>query len=208
MKDRSEHIPELDGIRGIAILMVIGFHLVHSMPCVQQALPASINVLSRLGQTGVDLFFVLSGFLITGILLRHRLQDGALKKFWGRRILRIFPLYYGTLLFVQFFPELRTLPLSDSAGDIWLWSYLANIPPTFQNLDTSLPHFWSLSVEEQFYLFWPLVVCWLSPRATVRTCLVLVAAAPIIRAIFVAQGWSTFFMHCRAELTHLPQEDG
>lgn len=200
MTERSEHIPELDGIRGIAILMVIGFHLMQSMPGVQARLPHSLNVVSRLGQTGVDLFFVLSGFLITSILLRHRLEEGILKKFWGRRVLRIFPLYYAALIFVQLFPEVRTLPQSGSAGDSWLWLYLANIPPTFQNVDTSLPHFWSLSVEEQFYLFWPLLVCWLTPGATLRMCLGLIVAAPIIRAIFVTQGWSTFYaLPCRID---------
>jgi peptidoglycan/LPS O-acetylase OafA/YrhL len=200
MKGRSEHIPELDGIRGIAILMVIGFHLVHSMPGVQQGLSPILNVVSRLGQTGVDLFFVLSGYLITGILLKHRLNEGALKNFWGRRVLRIFPLYYATLITVQLFPGLRTLPVSEGAGDGWLWLYLANVPPTFQNIDTTLPHFWSLSVEEQFYLFWPLLVCWLSPKASLRVCVGLIFAAPMIRAIFVSQGWSTFYaLPCRID---------
>lgn len=207
MKERSEHIPELDGIRGIAILMVIGFHLVHSMPCVQQALPASISVMSRLGQSGVDLFFVLSGFLITGILLRHRLQEGALRNFWGRRVLRIFPLYYLTLITVQLFPGLRTLPVSEGAGDGWLWLYLANIPPTFQNIDTTLPHFWSLSVEEQFYVFWPLLVCWLSPKSLLRLCLVLIFAAPMIRpSLSLRVG--RLFMLCPVELIPLRRGAG
>ncbi len=194
------HIPELDGIRGIAIALVIGFHLVQAMPCISSALPRAVVVLSRLGQTGVDLFFVLSGFLITGILLRHRERPRALKNFWGRRFLRIFPLYYAVLLLVLLVPQLRTLPLAKSAPDWWLWTYLANVPPTHWNLETSLPHFWSLAVEEQFYLFWPLVVLWVSPRRLFPICIGLVIAAPVVRAIFLGQHWSTFYaLPCRMD---------
>src|SRR5947209_8031127 len=88
----SSHIPELDGLRGIAILLVVAFHTpVNAGPIV--------NAVQGLGWTGVDLFFVLSGFLITGILLDAAPGPGVLSRFYIRRCLRIFPLYYAAVAF-------------------------------------------------------------------------------------------------------------
>ena len=85
-----QHIPALDGTRGVAILMVIVFHLFHMMPHLAAKAPHSVVVASRLGQMGVDLFFVLSGFLITGILYDTKRDDHYLRNFYARRTLRIF----------------------------------------------------------------------------------------------------------------------
>ncbi|MEZ5942725.1 MAG: acyltransferase [Planctomycetaceae bacterium] len=194
------HIPSLDGVRGLAIIMVIGFHLIQGVPCIRQEVPGVIRKLSSLGQTGVDLFFVLSGFLITGILLKHRSRDRALVNFWGRRFLRIFPLYYVVLAVVLFFPALRTLPLSSAAPDWWMWTYLANMPPTLWEQDVSLPHFWSLAVEEQFYLFWPLLILSLRPRNVGWVCITLFILAPLARGGCLSQGWSSFYaLPCRMD---------
>ncbi|MCA9081017.1 MAG: acyltransferase [Planctomycetaceae bacterium] len=193
-------MPELDGVRGLAIAMVIAFHLVQAMPVISQALPRHVITVSRLGQTGVDLFFVLSGYLITSILLRQRGCTGALKNFWGRRFLRIFPLYYVVLTLAWIVPQIRTLPVDVAASDAWLWSYLANIPPTISHQETSLPHFWSLAVEEQFYLFWPLLALMVTPRIVGRVSLALFVLAPIARWYSVTIGWSAFYaLPCRMD---------
>lgn len=158
------HIPALDGIRGVAIVLVVVYHsfLYGGMePTV--AVDRAFYWLGRVGWSGVDLFFVLSGFLITGILCDAKGGDGYFRNFYARRILRIFPLYYG-FLFLWFVlipavglgPQFISLP-QDQA---WYWTYLVNVQLTFQGWpeDRALVHFWSLGVEEQFYLIWPLVV--------------------------------------------------
>jgi peptidoglycan/LPS O-acetylase OafA/YrhL len=125
-----------------------------------------------LGWSGVDLFFVLSGFLITGILWDSRLEPDRARSFYIRRALRILPLYYGVLIAVFIVrPALgwahRLDDLALAHEQIWYWTYLCdwrialNHPPAF----TFLTHFWTLSIEEQFYLVWPLIV-WRCSRRT------------------------------------------
>jgi peptidoglycan/LPS O-acetylase OafA/YrhL len=152
----TSHIPVLDGIRALAVLMVIGFHFWLGFG-IQHTLVAKIAVW---GQTGVDLFFVLSGFLITGILLDSKDSDHFLRNFYLRRILRIFPLYYGTLVAVYFLlPLVHLSAWTRWQQSIWYWTYLQNLPPTFSPSLASGPgHLWSLAVEEHYYLFWPLLV--------------------------------------------------
>ena len=133
------------------------------------------------GLLGVDLFFVLSGFLITGILYDAKGSDAYFKNFYMRRTLRIFPLYYGVLLLLlvllpaslaaAFDPQL--LELRNVQG--WLWTYLTNVhlgrEGTFAIPYVS--HFWSLAVEEHFYLFWPLLVAYLPRRGAMVACALL-----------------------------------
>jgi peptidoglycan/LPS O-acetylase OafA/YrhL len=147
------HYPALDGLRGVASLLVVVYHNF-----------GFINYFF-FGWLGVDLFFVLSGFLITGILLKTRHSPNYLKNFYLRRILRIFPLYYLTLIvFFVFFPlfKITSLPIEYYIqNQQWFWVYLQNwlfifYPP--QTSIVSLHHLWSLAVEEQFYLLWPFVV--------------------------------------------------
>src|SRR5258708_7969348 len=105
------HIPALDGVRAIAVLMVMAYHFPKS-PAVERYF--------LVGQTGVDLFFVLSGFLITGILLDSREAPHALPKFYVRRVLRIFPLYYG-VLFVLYIalPMIKLGPPTPLRQQLW-----------------------------------------------------------------------------------------
>jgi peptidoglycan/LPS O-acetylase OafA/YrhL len=180
------HIPTLDGLRGLAILLVLLFH-----ECIIRPVGLPDRIFARVfgfGWCGVDLFFVLSGFLITGILLDTKSADGYLRNFYARRILRIFPLYYGVLFF-----SLVLLPLMHHAkvanfgriaGDeIWYWLYLSNFSIARAHamrhgiLDVS----WSLAIEEQFYLVWPLLVLLLSRNALKRVCLATIAGALIFR---------------------------
>jgi peptidoglycan/LPS O-acetylase OafA/YrhL len=116
------------------------------------------------GWLGVDLFFVLSGFLITDILLRTLDQPHFLRNFYTRRILRIFPLYYLALFLIlivlPFFKSLQLDLTYYEDHQIWLWTYLQNWLYTFKHPYGSkiLLHFWSLAVEEQFYLLWPVTI--------------------------------------------------
>jgi peptidoglycan/LPS O-acetylase OafA/YrhL len=160
------HMPALDGVRGLAILAVLVFHfLTPASP--KGPIDAAVTWLLSYGALGVDLFFVLSGFLITGILYDSRADPSYFRNFYMRRVLRIFPLYYGVLVIVFFVvPAIPTLHGTEIAGlrghQAWAWLYGVNIYLAVHNgwVMSYIQHFWSLAVEEQFYLVWPLVV-WL-----------------------------------------------
>jgi peptidoglycan/LPS O-acetylase OafA/YrhL len=178
------HHPALDGLRGLAVLMVLAFHFLHidgEGGVVERTLLSA----SRAGWAGVDLFFVLSGFLITGILLDARGGQGYFRVFYARRVLRIFPLYYAYLA-VLFLAVPLLLPSLDvkSGTQGWLWTYLGNVLFAREGGFEASPytgHFWSLAVEEQFYLLWPLLV-WVLPRRWLAlACVALVGIAFALR---------------------------
>src|SRR5262249_32690328 len=184
-KSLRNHIPGLDGVRGLAILVV----LIHNVGYFEEPTDSLAIKIIRLGigsgWIGVQLFFVLSGFLITGILLDTKLDAHYFRSFYVRRVLRIFPLYYLTLI-VAFLalPHLMDLgdwPEQARRYEIWHWSYLTN---WFGSVP-GLSHFWSLAVEEQFYLIWPFVVFSLSTDRLMRTCGALVVTALLIRIVMV-----------------------
>jgi peptidoglycan/LPS O-acetylase OafA/YrhL len=153
----------LDGVRGLAILAVMCLHArVQPFP-----LPPVIRAAFDLGWSGVDLFFVLSGFLITGILLDSRQCTNYFRSFYARRVLRIFPLYYGFLfLALLAFPYVVPKDFTPARSDGWLCvGYLMNWYGLARHWHHHiLGHFWSLCVEEQFYLVWPLVVWMVGTR--------------------------------------------
>jgi len=174
------HMLQLDGLRAFAALSVVLFHYLGAKHPFNQILPW--------GALGVELFFVLSGFLITGILLRCKAQvetgeatlGRELSVFYLRRSLRIFPIYYLTLLLVW---------LAD-IGSIretiaWHATYTSNVYFQFKGApEGPLAHLWSLSVEEQFYLVWPWAIL-LVPRKHLEALLVgAIALAPISRMFF------------------------
>ena len=177
------HIPALDGLRGIAILLVLMLHFYYEGEGIINAayplIGPLVTKLAMSGYYGVPLFFVLSGFLITGILVDSRTNPRFFRSFYMRRFLRIFPLYYATLCFILIIlPQFVTFA-ADGQGvlsrQLWLWTYLINAPwsgggwaaeGVFQ-----LGHFWSLCVEEHFYILWPLVVYVLPLRSLNRVCL-------------------------------------
>jgi len=177
----STRLPCLDGLRGLAIALV----LAHNLDMLDDA-PSLVTRLLNFGfdsgWTGVQLFFVLSGFLITGILLDTRRSANYFSSFFGRRVLRIFPLYYGSL-FVMFvvLPWLGALPAlfkHDHEHQAWFWFYLSNWRA--DNWE-AFPHYWSLAVEEQFYLLWPLVVHRCSARRLLAVCGALTISSFIVR---------------------------
>ncbi|HLO49419.1 MAG TPA: acyltransferase [Kamptonema sp.] len=175
-----KYMKQLDGLRALAIATVLYTHYS----------PASYHLFNiDWGAYGVRLFFVLSGFLITGILLRCRqyIQSGKqtpltiLRQFYIRRCLRIFPIYYITLAIGL----LLTIPhLRESI--VWHLLYLSNVYFCIQNdWFGFLGPFWSLAVEEQFYIFWPWLVIFLPKKALLPAIITLILGGPIFRLVGV-----------------------
>jgi len=174
-------MPQLDGIRAVAAAMVVVYHFY-----------PSVSEPAHLGSIGVRVFFVLSGFLITGILLRTRVDAGdergsrgrSLRRFYIRRVLRIFPLYYFALAIAW---KCRLAGVRPAIG--WHLAYLSNVRFFLENAATPgrwggpIAHFWSLAVEEQFYLFWPWVIFFAPRRWLPGITLGLVALGPAFRYI-------------------------
>lgn len=186
------YYPALDGLRAIAVFLVFSAHYF--------SLPPSLYW----GRVGVDMFFVLSGFLITGILYDSMNRRDRYSVFYKRRVLRIFPLYYFVLLLPVLGEPIFHWVLHPA---LWLWPlYAGNYAPFLWPADLHsaayevlratrglhfltwhLDHLWSLCVEEQFYLVWPLVVYALRDRVTLRNlCLVAVVVVPLLRWLCVA----------------------
>jgi peptidoglycan/LPS O-acetylase OafA/YrhL len=195
----SARIPALDGLRGVAILMVLLLHLApfgHGLPAPTAFVDKIFLHAARTGWMGVDLFFVLSGFLITGILYDTKGSVNYFRQFYARRVLRIFPLYYGALaIFLIILPALfpEHWVLRDLKADAaWYWSYLYNmkVAATGYRPSSALGHLWSLAVEEQFYLVWPLVVLWLRTRQLLIACVVAMATALICRIALSVTGYT------------------
>jgi peptidoglycan/LPS O-acetylase OafA/YrhL len=189
LKNKNEHISALDGIRGLAIILVIFAHFAREDFYIKHFSFAGsiITKLSLMGLTGVSLFFVLSGFLITGILLNTKNEEKYFRNFYARRFLRIFPVYYLTLFFV-----FTILPLIINFSEqslllkskqIWLWTYLSNFPLVAGIWNKSdqfaLGHFWSLSVEEHFYLLWPMIIYLTDIKRLKVICKVIIAVSLI-----------------------------
>jgi len=164
------HLPALDGVRGLAILWVLLLHFVAHTAATNR-FEAGLDWLLSYGFLGVDLFFVLSGFLITGILYDSSRDRHFFRNFYMRRVLRIFPLYYGVLavmfLALPLVPALQTAELARlREHQAWAWLYAVNVYLAIHGawVLSYVEHFWSLAVEEHFYLVWPLVVWLLAAR--------------------------------------------
>ena len=166
-----ERVKELDGVRGLAILLVILYHVgPYAEEFTGSPILVSIYNSMQIGWLGVDIFFVLSGFLITDILLRAREKQNYFKNFYARRILRIFPVYYVVVgLLLILLPSLETTRGIQEQSS-WLffvfyqqnWLYILQRP-----VSAYLTVTWSLAIEEQFYLIWPTVVKWLDNKKLV-----------------------------------------
>jgi len=174
-------IPQLDAVRGLAVLLVL-VHNTDIYPSLHLGLIASN------GWMGVDLFFVLSGFLITGILVDTKKSEGYFRNFYARRCLRIWPLYYSALLFMfVIVPLLRTSEAQtvfEARSSPW-WAY----PFFLQNFLIPIPTMatgllgvtWSLAVEEQFYLVWPLVVRFCNETQLRKSAIAIICLSPALR---------------------------
>lgn len=179
----QSHIRALDGIRGMAVLLVLFYHLANSVG-VEFNYSNKVQALAGLGWMGVDLFFVLSGFLITGILYDSKRNPHFFKNFYARRALRIFPLYFSALIFLLLLRSAWPhLGLYGTSSDAWLWVYLSNFVIAVQGFGAFglMDHFWSLAIEEQFYLVWPFVVFSLSRGAAMWVAFCMCLVAPLMR---------------------------
>lgn len=190
-----EHNPALDGLRGVAFLLVF---LLHTIVLPEDVSPALRGFLD-LGRLGVDLFFCLSGFLITRILVAAKYDRHYFRNFYGRRAVRIFPLYY--LFLLLYFLAVVKLRLVDfgsektlAAGrDLhWLWWYGTNlrIAQTGQFITASINHFWTLAVEEHFYLIWPLLIYFFAPRQLLKAVAAIAVGALVLRFVLRMEGVS------------------
>jgi peptidoglycan/LPS O-acetylase OafA/YrhL len=216
----ENHIEILDALRGIAILLVLGFHFCEGLEGLTRVENAFYG-LFRVGWMGVDLFFVLSGFLIIGILADTKETPRRMFKFYMRRTLRIFPLYYAALLLIFVILPLA-VPLatrlhvsghqhtfgglvdaSARQNQAWFWTYTTNILASINESRLgSYGHFWSLAVEEQFYLICPVVIYHLSLSRALDLCRYCVIAALCIRMGLLLAGAydaANFLMPCRMD---------
>jgi peptidoglycan/LPS O-acetylase OafA/YrhL len=187
---RRERVEALDGIRGIAILSVVLFHCSLRME-------GPWRVAGSWGWMGVDLFFVLSGFLITGILLDARdLPSGTYYRgFYGRRLLRIAPAFVAFMVLLVAAPGLTgqtgEAHLILTRHEAWYWAFLANALIAAYGWAAVIPQtapLWSLAVEEQFYLIWPSVIRRLSTRGVLRLGLGLIVLAALSRILLARDG--------------------
>lgn len=190
----KDHIPALDGIRGVAVILVLLVHFIPPVAMQWRVAEWFMKIFSTGGWIGVDLFFVLSGFLITGILLRTRKEPDYFKNFYMRRTLRIVPVYF-LALFILF----GVLPLFISTprfsvlqeNQLYFWLYATNIGlftvgRDAMNADVAAPAiYWSLAIEEHFYLIWPAVVFFCSTRTLKTVCISLIVASFAIRCIVI-----------------------
>lgn len=219
LPDLGGHLPALDGLRGIAIALVMLCHFIPHSDQPHSLAGRAFFFISEAGWCGVDLFFVLSGFLITGILLdaKAKRQGHYFRNFYARRTLRIFPLYYFVLAVVfilmplvlpVFFNSPELLQLRHKQG--WLWTYTTNVKMLFMR-DNDVFYakgidfnpFWSLAVEEHFYLVWPAVVWLVGRRNLIAVCCAVIAASLALRGWMYWHGgfeWVIYvFTPCRAD---------
>lgn len=183
---RLEKFPAFDGFRGIGVVVVIFSHCPQVLESSLYNAVWQLNMASRVGYIALDIFFVMSGFFITRLLLRERAKTGRIsfKDFYIRRALRIFPVYYITVFVCLF------LFSFNRADTISLLSYTFNFYHPLHPVPNPLEHTWSLSVEEQFYFFWPLLILlvpgrWLNRVMGVVVPLLAIFSGLVMAVIFI-----------------------
>lgn len=186
LPEADDRLPQLDGLRGLAILLVMVGHFAVFKP--SGAVETVIKSVTESLWIGVDLFFILSGYLITGILLSSRQRPRYFSSFFARRVLRIFPLYYAVIFFalvvLPHLPQGAEIDTAATAGHgWWYWAYLQNyLMASMGNLNHIVTAVtWSLAVEEQFYLVWPFVVWFTPARRLAKVCVAMIAVALCLR---------------------------
>jgi peptidoglycan/LPS O-acetylase OafA/YrhL len=205
------HIPQLDGVRGVAILLV----MLHHFTVIRDA--PTLYRFTESGRFGVDLFFVLSGFLITGILLDSKGKRNALGHFYARRTLRIFPLYYALVAFCflavpllaplapSLYGKVEKLARAESGTLSYYLTYTVNFLVAKNDAwrHAVLDVTWSLSIEEQFYIAWAPLILFLPKRYVPHLCVLVIVAVNVLRPLMAAAGYSPLQLyvltHCRAD---------
>jgi len=176
----SGRIPSLDGLRALSISMVVIGHCSGTIGDLGDRTRMFLSFVGA-GRLGVSIFFVISGFLITTLLVREQLATGtiSLRDFYTRRALRIFPAFYAYWLLALVLTLIGYIQLSRAeliSAAVYVWNYVPRQVDTW-----FLGHTWSLSLEEQFYLVWPLVLKLFGIRRGTWAALTAVVVAPIIR---------------------------
>ena len=190
-----KYFKELDGIRAIAALMIMFCHFFQILNN-KTAGFLFVNKLANLGGTGVSLFFVLSGFLITRLLLKSKFDKNYFLNFYARRALRIFPLYYLFLTIYYFiYPYFFNEKITSFKDQIFYWTYMQNFAMTFHwgGGWFGPVHFWSLAVEEHFYFIWPLVVLFTKINRLRNVIYIILGIAIVSRAIFLFNDIEVFY---------------
>ena len=197
----SRSIPSLDGLRACSVAIVIVSHFLAYGPGKEGRFP--FDQLSWLGASGVDIFFVISGFLITGLLLRELESKGniSLRRFYFRRFFRIFPPFYFFLAVVGILCVAKIVPFGMSAF-ISPATYTSDY---WGNSAWILTHTWSLSLEEQFYLLWPPCVALLGKKKSTFVALGVIVLSPVVRLFNYAlapslRGSTGFMLHTRLDM--------
>jgi len=176
------HIDALDGFRGAAAMMVLFYHF--GLNAKDMGLGGLLVSAAGAGWTGVDMFFALSGFLITGILYDTKASDGYFSHFYMRRCLRIFPLYFGAIIVVEAIGLLSPAFLNwDGRHPWWLPLFATNFVYAQQGgaVTGVMTHYWTLAIEEQFYLLWPLLVWFCDRRRLMAIAAAMIGAALALR---------------------------
>ena len=189
---------EVDGLRGIAILLVMLFHFTIITEPIT-FLDVVVFKVAMYGWSGVNLFFVLSGFLITGILINAKGQAHFFRNFYIRRALRILPLYYALVIALLFvYPMVGRDTLRAEAELLkqdqwWIWTHMVNwlmVRTGSWGTPLMTAGFWSLSIEEQFYFIWPLIIYFCPRQLLFKLCLSLLVLTIATRVMMVLAGAS------------------
>ena len=205
-----KHIKLLDGIRGFAIIAVMLYHFSISFQHQTDLISLDLFVAKILqsGWLGVDLFFVMSGFLITSILYSSTENKNYFKNFYVRRILRIFPLYYLILCILIFIIPMLSESMNEKTkllqdNSFWFWMYLVNWRVAFlggfEHIQAG--YMWSLAVEEQFYLIWPIVVKYFK-NSLAGICFAAVVLGLILKIYLFTEGYNATTLYVMT-FTHL-----
>lgn len=185
---QRRRVPLLDGVRGIAISAVLVFHAFFELSPRSTIEYAILKTTAPLW-VGVNIFFVLSGFLITGILIDTKSAPHYFRSFYARRTLRIFPLYFATLICIfLLLPALHLLPSTPLSEQIGYWTYTYNWSAAWGHGAFRMVHFWTLAVEEQFYLVWPVLLFLTPVRRMPMLFLSLMGASFVFRVAVFALG--------------------
>jgi len=179
-KIKLSYYKELDGVRAIAILMVMFFHFFSDFETSGKVFHF-LKQIALKGETGVTLFFVLSGFLITRILLSTKGGENYFSNFFIRRSLRIFPLYYLFLVIYYLTPLFFGASVPEFGLQIYYWVYLQDFSTTFGWKSEGPGQFWSLAVEEHFYLVWPFLIYYLRQKAIAFWIAAIIVIAFVLR---------------------------
>lgn len=204
MDKKDHHVVALDGVRGLAILLVLSYHYFVVGSLQPTGVGRAIVAVAKMGWAGVDLFFVLSGFLITRILLEARSATNYYQIFYARRVLRIFPVYYLAVVLVFWvlmplqhhggFFALHPVAMVGYREQLWYWANLSNLRTAFYPLlIPALSPFWSLAIEEQFYAVWPAIVRNLQTRWLLGLCVAGSATSVALRSLPWIRHWSLIY---------------